>query len=1159
MRWEERMKANRKQMRWIPVSILILAGMLLIGGVSASEFGPWSFQTVDSYKHVGQYSSVALDATGNPAISYYDQTYGDLKYASWDGTRWDITTVDCSKRESKNKWFFWDRSHDSTQTPEYLSCFHGTQKVGKYSSLAFDNNGKPRISYYDESNKNLLYAAWDGTKWVIETVDGSKAVKGHNWKNWDGDHNRIDDRSVKVGQYTSLAFDNTGKPRISYYDESKGDLKYASWDGSKWILTTVDGSLAEKGRKNWDNDRDRVDTRSVKVGEYSSLALDSSNKPSISYYDETNKNLKYAAWDGSKWVIETVDGLKKGEGQNKYHWDGDHNRIDDRSRNVGKFSSLALDSSGKPRISYYDQSDKNLLYAAWDGNQWNITTVDSSKRVGEYASLALDANGNPRISYYDASHRDLKFASWNSTNSIWVTETVDSSGKVGSFTSLVLDSQGAPGISYYDQSNKDLKYAGGKGQTQTPTAPTVTSILPASGPASGGTNVTITGTGFTDATDVIFGDYDAINLIITSDTSINITSPANKAGTVDVKVITLEGTSASSPGSKFTYIAIPPKVTDISPASGSVSGGTTVTITGTNLNDAITVTFDGTPATTFSADNDTTIIATTPAHTTAGAVNVVITTLNGAATGTYTYIALPTVTSISPASGPEIGGTVVTITGTNLNGATTVTFDGTPATTFSAINETSITATTPAHAAGAINVVVTTPNGAATGTYTYVILPTVTGISPASGPAIGGTVVTISGTNLNGATTVTFDGTPATAFSADSDTTITATTPAHAAGAVNVVVTTLTGAATGTYTYIGGPTVSSITPATGVAGELVTITDLAGTNFVEGTTPEVWLAKTGEKNINATNVFVVNPNKITCTIQLAPYSNTLPGKWDVGVKNTDGQSGSQSALFTLTNPAPSVSSIEPNSGINGTIIHVVNVTGQNFGFGTNPIIWLSKNGQIIEASDVHIYGTTSLDFRLNIPVTAEAGLWDLHVRSQDGQTTADLGVFEIISGLPESYTWDWTTDGWDGWSHSYSYTGPSSYSEYGPTIVNSNGIHGIQLTGTTTTDRLKVATSTVSKTFTSPSADAKWSTLTFNGLLSSSDNPVGRSLIIYAGGLKVYDSTASADPTLNGQQEFTITAPFDRSNEVIVTIISKGTFKKDTVLYTTQFNSLTLS
>ena len=66
--------------------------------------------------------------------------------------------------------------HDRTQDREYISCFHGTEKVGKYSSLAFDNTGKPRISYYDESRGDLKYASWDGSKWVITTVDSSGKV-----------------------------------------------------------------------------------------------------------------------------------------------------------------------------------------------------------------------------------------------------------------------------------------------------------------------------------------------------------------------------------------------------------------------------------------------------------------------------------------------------------------------------------------------------------------------------------------------------------------------------------------------------------------------------------------------------------------------------------------------------------------------------------------------------------------------------------------------------------------------------------------------------------------------------------------------------------------------------------------------------------------------
>ena len=165
----------------------------------------------------------------------------------------------------------------------------------------------------------------------------------------------------------------------------------------------------------------------------------------------------------------------------------------------------------------------------------------------------------------------------------------------------------------------------------------------------------------------------------------------------------------------------------------------------------------------------------------------------------------PTLTSISPASGSTAGGTSVTISGTGFTGATAVTFGGTAA-TFTVKSATQITATTPAHAAGTVNVVVTTPGGTATGTnkYTYVTSgPTLTSISPASGSTAGGTSVTISGTGFTGATAVTFGGTAAT-FTVKSATQITATTPAHAAGTVNVVVTTPGGTATGTnkYTYV---------------------------------------------------------------------------------------------------------------------------------------------------------------------------------------------------------------------------------------------------------------------------------------------------------------------------------------------------------------------
>ncbi len=332
--------------------------------------------------------------------------------------------------------------------------------------------------------------------------------------------------------------------------------------------------------------------------------------------------------------------------------------------------------------------------------------------------------------------------------------------------------------------------------TTSPPAPTITSVAPSSGPAGGGTSVTITGTDLTGATDVNFGATPAASFTVDTPSQITATSPAHAPGTVDVTATTASGTSGTSANDEFTYVATP-TITSVSPSSGPAAGGTSVTITGTDLTGATDVNFGVVPAASFTVDNATQITATSPAHA-PGLVDVTATTPNGTSpvsgNDEFTFLAAPTITSVSPTSGPSGGGTSVIITGTDLTGATDVSFGATPAASFTVDTPTQITATSPAHLAATVDITATTAAGtsatSANDEFTFVATPTITSVSPASGPAGGGTSVTITGTALTGATDVSFGATPAASFTVDNDTQITATSPAHAAATVDVTATT---------------------------------------------------------------------------------------------------------------------------------------------------------------------------------------------------------------------------------------------------------------------------------------------------------------------------------------------------------------------------------
>jgi hypothetical protein len=143
----------------------------------------------------------------------------------------------------------------------------------------------------------------------------------------------------------------------------------------------------------------------------------------------------YKNWTGTTWNIERIDSVGR----------------------VGGSTSIALNNSDKPHISYYDQTNGDLKLANWTDNDWNIETVDAAGDVGGYTSMAIDRDDNPHISYQDISLRDLKYARW--TGSSWDIEVVDSVASVGWESSLALDHNDHPHISYFNATGEDLVYA----------------------------------------------------------------------------------------------------------------------------------------------------------------------------------------------------------------------------------------------------------------------------------------------------------------------------------------------------------------------------------------------------------------------------------------------------------------------------------------------------------------------------------------------------------------------------------------------------------------------------------------------------------------------------------------------------------------------------
>jgi hypothetical protein len=303
----------------------------------------------------GKWLDMTSNADGQPLIAYYDTTHGALGLATGtitdNGVSWTHEEID--------------------GYPNEQGLDEGDR--GAYTSMAVDSAGTIWIAYYDAGLKTLRYATRteDATEWTLGVADTGGGG------------------TPDAGLFTEMALDGTGSPVIVHYDQFRGDLRVAHWDGSRF-----NGEVVDSG-EDYDDGEEVV---SADTGKFASIAI-VDGLEYISYYDVAAGNLMLAKGIPGGYSTEVVD------------VEGD----------VGSWTSMTIDN-GTVNISYQDKTNDSVKLATGTPGSWSNQIVEQGKLIGADTAL-LNTDNGLMVLYQDAYNNDIRLAEENGTT--WNTRTLD--------------------------------------------------------------------------------------------------------------------------------------------------------------------------------------------------------------------------------------------------------------------------------------------------------------------------------------------------------------------------------------------------------------------------------------------------------------------------------------------------------------------------------------------------------------------------------------------------------------------------------------------------------------------------------------------------------------------------------------------------------------